>query len=90
MQTNLAKKIEKVFSALNNIDKFPRKIIKYGSHAFLMLFATGTAMVVYNRTVLGYDPYFEFVSMSLVKTSFTILAEAVIGGLLIDFIFNKK
>lgn len=90
MQTNLVKKIEKIFLALKEVDKYPKMIIKYGAYAFLLLFAIGTALVVYNRTMLNYDPYYEFVAMSIVKVSFTILAEAVIGGLLIDYVFKKR
>ena len=90
MYSDLAKNIQKIFSAVSKIDKLPRMIIKYGTRAFLVLFAIGTGLVVWNHVKLNYDPYFEFVALSVVKASFTVLAEAVIGGLLIDFIFKKN
>lgn len=90
MQSNLAKKMEKIFEAFANIGKLPKKIIKYGAQAFLALFILGTIMVVYNRTVLNYEPYFEFVAISIIKSSFTILAEAIAGGLIIDYVLGGK
>ena len=90
MQSNLARKLEKIFEAFGKIGKLPRNIIKYGAHAFLALFIIGTIMVVYNRTVLNYDLYLEFIATSIIKTSFTVLAETTVGGLVIDFIFGEK
>jgi len=89
MQMNQEKKLKKFRDAFDNIGKLPRNIIKYGLIVFLVLFAAGTAMVVYSRAALGYDPYLEHVAMSVVKTSFTILAEAVIGALIIDYVFKS-
>ena len=90
MYSSLAKNLQRILTAISQIDKLPRMIIKYGCHAFLALFAIGTALVAWNHTVLNYEPYFEYVALTVVKTSFTILAEAVIGGLLIDFVFKKS
>jgi ABC-type Co2+ transport system permease subunit len=90
MQMDQEKKLKKFLTAFDSIGKLPRNIIKYGLHIFLVLFALGTAIVVYSRVALGYEPYFEFIAMSIVKTSFTILAEAIIGGLLIDYVFKSR
>lgn len=46
-------------------------------------------MALLNTTVLNYDSYMDLVSKSLVKISFSIAAEAVIGGLVLDFVFKK-
>jgi hypothetical protein len=89
MQSNLSKKIEKIFTAFDKIEKFPRAIIKYGVIVFLVIFGLSTGLVVFNHTVNNLDPYIEFVALYLVKTSFIILAEAVIGGLIIDYVFKK-
>ena len=89
MQFNLSKSIRKIYTAFINLGKLPKYIIKYGSLVFLILFAAGTFLFVYNRAVLNYEPYFEFIATSIIKTSFTILAEAVVGGLLIDYIIGK-
>jgi len=89
MERNLGKNIEKIFSAFRKIDNYPKAIIKYGAIAFLLLFAAGTGLVVFNHTRLGVDAYLEFVANSVIKNSFTVLAEVVIGGLLFDYIFKK-
>jgi len=89
MQSNLAKSIERIFSAFSKLDKLPKAIIKYGAIAFLAIFGLGTLLVVLNHTGGKYDPHSEFIATSVVKSSFTILAEAVIGGLLMDYIFKK-
>jgi hypothetical protein len=90
MQLNLTKKIRKILTAFSEINKIPKMIIKYGAIAFLLLFAFGTALVVYSHTKSSYDPYLEFIALSVVKSSFTVLAEAIIGGLLMDFVFKKN
>lgn len=90
MQSNKASTIEKIFTSFNKIDKLPKAIIKYGTQAFLLLFAVGTLLVVLNRTMFNFDYYREFIATSVVKASFTILAEAVIGGLIIDYVFKKN
>lgn len=89
MERKLNKNIEKIIKSLNGINSFPKAIIKHGSRIFLLLFAIGTVMVVVNHAILNYDFYFEFTAKTLIKNSFTVLAEVIIGGLLIDYIFNK-
>jgi hypothetical protein len=89
MQFNLSKGFEKIFSEFSKLGSLPKGIIKYGTQAFLVLFFIGTFLVVYNRIQVNFDPYFEFVATSMVKQSFTVLAEVVIGALVIDFIFKK-
>jgi hypothetical protein len=90
MQRDVGKKVEKIINRFKNIGKLPTAIIKYGSVISLILFAAGTALFVYNKTGTDYTMYKEFVSMSIVECSFTLLAEAIIGGLLIDFVLGKK
>jgi len=90
MERNLAKNIEKIFLALQSLDSYPKSIIKHGARIFLLIFAAGTFLVVYNHALLNFDLYFEFVAKSIIKNSFVVLAEIVIGALLIDYIFKKK
>ena len=89
MPQNLIKKLEKILNAFGKMDKMPKALIKYGCIVFLGLLLTGTVMVLMNYTVLTYNSYFDLVSKSLVTTSFTIGAEAIIGGLVLDFVFKK-
>lgn len=90
MQSNLIRQhIEKIFAEFNKLNKFPKAIIKYGIQAFFALFILGTLLVALNHSALDYDFYLELIATTIVKSSFTILAEVVIGGLLIDFVLKK-
>ena len=90
MQIKRSNEIIKKFAALNDIDKISKAIIKYGSMFFMILLALGTLLIVLNNSVLEYDSYLDFVAKSIVKISFSILAEVIIGALAIDFIMGKK
>ena len=90
MQSYLVKSIQKIFSAFDKIDNIPKKLIKYGMFVFLAIFALGTLLVVVYHTSNNPNSYFEFLANSIVKSSFIILAEAVIGGLVMDFAFKKN
>jgi hypothetical protein len=85
----MTKNIEKIYTAFNKMDKLPKALIKYGCYVFLALFLIGNIMVLFNNTVLSYDSYFDLVSKSIVKTSFSVVAEVIIGALVMDFIFKK-
>ena len=89
MQSNITKKIDKIHAAFGKMEKLPKALIKYGCLLFLILFSIGTVMVLLNNTVLIYDSYFDFVSKSIVKVSFSIAAEAIIGSLILDYVFKK-
>jgi len=89
MQSNSSNVIKRIAHAFDKMDKFPKAVIRHGIKVFLALFALGSLLVLYNRTMNGCDSYFEFAAISLVKSSFTILAEVVIGGLLMDYVLKK-
>jgi len=89
VQSNLINKIQKIRSAFSKICKLPRALIKYGLFASLIIFIIGTVLVLLINTVLPYDSYFDMVSKELVKTSFTLAAESIIGGLIMDYVFSK-
>ena len=89
MQSNLTKNIERIYTAFNKLEKLPKALIKYGCYVFLALFIIGNVMVLLNNAVLPYDSYFDLVSKSIVKISFSIAAEVIIGALIMDFMFKK-
>jgi len=89
MQANLKQSIKKIVLELSKLGTLPKSIIKYGAWIFLGVFAFGTLLIVLNRTVYSYDLYYEFLAINIIKASFTLLAEAVIGGILIDFFMKK-
>ncbi|NJD04180.1 MAG: hypothetical protein FIA99_16670 [Ruminiclostridium sp.] len=89
MQFNLSKNLEKIVTAFDKMSNLPKALMKYGCIVFLVLLTVGSVMALLNITVLNFDSNLDFVSKSLVKTSFSIAAEAVIGGLILDFVFKK-
>ena len=89
MQFKLSKNLEKIVTSFGKMAKLPKALMKYGCIVFLVLLTAGSIMALLNITVLNYDSYMDLVSKSLVKTSFTIAAEAVIGGLVLDFVLKK-
>ena len=89
MQSNLTRNIEKIFTELGKLSKFTKAIIKYGSQAFLALLTLGAVLVALNHSVFNYNFYTELIATTIVKSSFTILAEVIIGALLIDFALKK-
>lgn len=89
MHTNITKRLEKIMVEFGKINPFAKGIIKYGMQAFLGLLALGTFLIIYNTKFLGFDLYMQFTAISIIKNSFIILAEVVIGALLIDFILKK-
>jgi hypothetical protein len=88
--TNINKNIEKIFSEFYKLNPFTKTVIKRGTQICLTLLILGTVLIFLNHTQFNYDLNYEFIATSIVKNSFTILAEVVIGGLLIDYVFNKK
>jgi hypothetical protein len=90
MQTNISKGLDKIYSAFGDIGTCSKLLIKYGFRIFLLFFFLGAFLVIYNRQIVIYDSYFELIATSIVKSSFTILAEMVIGALVIDYIFKKN
>ena len=89
MQTNLTKNIEKIFTAFGKMGKLPKALIKYGCYVFFGIFTIGTILVLLNNTLLPYNSYYDMVAKAIVTTSFTIAAEAIIGGLVMDFVFKE-
>lgn len=88
-QSDRSRNLRKIMNAFGSMNKLPKALLKYGSYAFLMLFTIGTVLVILNHTILPYNFYFDFVSKELVKTSFAIGAEIVIGSLVMDFAFKR-
>lgn len=79
----------KIITAFNNLNKYTKKALNIGIVLFLALFSLGTILVVINHTG-DFSSYKEFVATSVIKASFTVLAEVVIGVLLVDFVFNTR
>jgi|LFRM01.1.fsa_nt_gb hypothetical protein len=87
-QSNSTNNIERIVSAFSRMQKLPRTLIRFGIYVFLAVYITGTVLVILNNTVIPYDPYFDMVSKEIVKVSFILAAEAVIGSVVLDYVFS--
>jgi hypothetical protein len=85
----LNRSFKKIITELRKLNNHTKVAIKWGANIFLALFSLGTVLVLVNRLVYSFDSYIEFIAISIIKASFTILAEIIIGCLLVDYIFNK-
>ncbi len=90
MYFNLTKNLEKIRSEFNNLGRKNKIIIKTGSIISFILLILGALLIVCNHFFLNKDLFYELVARTLVKNSFTILAEAVIGSLVLDYLFKKN
>lgn len=90
MYSGLSKNIAKIVSEFSKLEGFSKKLIKYGTQVFLALLSVGTLLIVLNRTTLNYDTYIEYTAKSIVKNSFSIFAEIIIGALVIDYVLKKN
>lgn len=89
MQTKNDKKIEKIAEEFGKVNNFSKSLIKHGTQVSLILLVLGTLVITMNQSVLNYDDYVEFIGTMIIRNSFVILAEVIIGGLLIDYITKK-
>ena len=89
MQSSTGKSFEKIIAELNKLHKLSKLTIKYGAILFFLLFAIGTLVFVISHSVMHYDSYLDFIAKSIVKSSFTVFAEIIIGVLLVDYIYKK-
>lgn len=75
--------IEKITTEIGKIGKVPKNVIKYGSIVSLLLFIGAGIVFAYNNYFLG-DYTLMCNMILLMKSSMTIFAEFIIGGLIID------
>jgi len=88
-QSKRTKNIEKIITSFSKMHKLPRTLIRFGVYISLSLYVIGTVLVILSNTVLTYDQYFDMVSKETVKVSFILAAEAVIGGVIMDYVFRR-
>ncbi len=89
LYTKLNKNIEKIFSEFNKLNKITKKVLHFGIVIFLAIFALGTVLYVINKSVWGFDLYYDFVATTIIKNSFIVFAEVTVGCLLLDYVFKK-
>jgi len=81
--------LERILIKLTELSGIPKKLVKIGFILFILIFAAGTFIVVSNRYFFPYDSYYDFIGNQLVKNSFSVLAEFIVGAVGMDFVFGK-
>ncbi|HHX18070.1 MAG TPA: hypothetical protein GX727_04335 [Clostridium sp.] len=84
------KNIKKIVQEFDKINKYSKAIIKHGTQISLGLLLVGTIILISNNRLFPYDSYLRFIGIEISKNSFVILAQAVIGGLLLDYINRRR
>lgn len=88
MQTK--KNIKKIVQEFDKMNKYSKAIIKHGVQISLGLLFTGTVVLISNNRLFPYDSYLRFIGIEITKNSFVILAQAIIGGLLLDYVDRRR
>lgn len=82
--------IRKIVTTINQIDIFPQKIIKHGVQLACGLVLIALVLFFINNNIYNNDFDIAFLTYSMAKTGLTIFAEAIIGGLVIDYFIKKS
>lgn len=87
---HIKKNVKKIVQEFDKINKYSKAIIKYGTQISLGFLIVGTIILISNNRLFPYDSYLRFIGIEITKTSFIILAQAIIGGLLMDYFDRRK
>ncbi len=90
MYLNMPKNIQKIVTELKDLNNFAKNILIIGSRIALGMFLIGAFLITINHFLLNDSILVGITSRTIVKDSFTILAEVVIGGILLDFLSKKN
>mgnify|MGYP005861566761 CR=1 FL=1 len=81
--------VKKIVKELGGIGKLPKMLIKYGSIFAIAVFSIAVAILSINKAFIGnYRIIFD--CYHAIKVSVSLLAEAIIGGLLIEYLARKR
>lgn len=83
---NMIKNLSKEIDSMNSISKM---VIKYGFEIFLGMLFISLAISVLNNRLLGNIYEWANNSTYMFKTSFSMLAVAMVSGIIMDFIARK-
>ncbi len=90
MVKNTSESLRKIKDAFSGLHDKTKKFMMIGVKISLILLAIGTILIGVNVYVLNHDAYFSFIANSIVKSGISVLAEVVIGCLLIDMAYKSK
>ncbi len=81
--------VKKIINSINTVARPAKKIIVHGIQFSIGLLIIALILHFINNKVYIYNYYTVFIGFITAKTSVAIFAQAVIGGLFLDYIFKK-
>lgn len=80
--------MNKIIKEIGNLSKLPKSIIKYGCIFTLILFFCAAIVYIINNNYF-FDNILMYNCIDMMKASTTILAEVIIGALIIDYVIKS-
>ncbi|NLY43174.1 MAG: hypothetical protein GX066_04235 [Clostridiaceae bacterium] len=80
---------KKIVATMSGIGKLPRQIIMHGVQAATGVLVIALLLYFINKNIYNFDYYITFLSYEMASTGLTLFAEAIIGGLVIDYFIKK-
>ena len=81
--------VRKIVSQFVSISPFPKAIIIYGTVISLVLFLCTLGVLLYSRCYI-HDYKLMLTSISALNVCPTLFAEAVVGGVLMDYLAKSR
>jgi len=81
--------MRKIFKEITRLNEVTKKMITVGIFFSLVTLFAGTLLICINGTIIPYDPYVGYIAPLIASKSFPILAEVIIGCIIIDYLFNR-
>lgn len=83
-------RLKKITHQIESMNLISKKVIKYGFISFLFIILLCLVASILNRYLLGDIYQINKFSLDIFKSSFSMLAIIVIGGLIMDYIAKSQ
>ena len=80
---------KKIVTTMSGVGKLPRKIILHGVQAATGVLIVALILYFINKNIYNFDYYISFITYEMAETGLILFAEAIIGGLVIDYLVKK-
>ncbi len=82
--------INKIITSINKIDTLSHKIIIHGLQIAIALLISALILSYINKVYFYKDFSIFFMTINMTKTGVILFAEAIIGGLVVDYLVKKQ
>ena len=90
MFAKIPKNIELIIKSFKQLNSFSKKVLKYGIIISTLIYLAGATLTFVNIYIIEFNFYNDFLSKLIMKNSFLILAQVIIGALFADFICARN